>query len=603
MQNRFIIIFTTIILLGFTCVSDMFGANNFVMRIDTLYPAHFNTTGKDICPVIYKEGIVFSTDSRDTYSEVFGEAFLDLFFVQDMNSSNGNKIKKFHKKFNTIFHDGPVSFSNDQQKIFISQNVYGDKKVSKNKINRLKIVFSEMNNNSWSQPEEFPYNNKSYSVGHPALSPDGKLLFFTSNMPGGFGKTDIYVSEFINEQWSKPVNLGPEVNTSSKEMFPYVDKHNNLYFSSGGHNGYGKLDIFIAGSIKGEYDVRNLGKEINSPADDFGFFAYNDFEYIMFSSNRKNGKGQDDIYIAKPTNLKISGIVEAKKSEFPESGVTVEIIKNGETIDKIKTTADGTFNYYPKSDGQYDLTVIDENFQSLTTKTNPVPFYSNEIIYLKAIPYHYVTGQITSERDGSLEEGVTIELSLDGIIVGTSSSDANGNYKLKVEKDRSYKIRFWKHGYFSQKGDFIYSLIEGDNNTFNVSLKNLGERNIVSIDEIYYDFNKWHIQKGSKYVLSQLLRLMLRYPDMRLVLSSYADSRGSVDYNMDLSRKRSEAVRNYLVENGIPISRLEIYSYGESKPITMNYNDGSSESLHQKNRRTEIYIDLAKTLQHVNNEI
>jgi outer membrane protein OmpA-like peptidoglycan-associated protein len=323
----------------------------------------------------------------------------------------------------------------------------------------------------------------------------------------------------------------------------------------------------------------------------------------MFSSNRKNGKGQDDIYIAKPTNLKISGIVEAKKSEFPESGVTVEIIKNGETIDKIKTTADGTFNYYPKSDGQYDLTVIDENFQSLTTKTNPVPFYSNEIIYLKAIPYHYVTGQITSERDGSLEEGVTIELSLDGIIVGTSSSDANGNYKLKVEKDRSYKIRFWKHGYFSQKGDFIYSLIEGDNNTFNVSLKNLGERNIVSIDEIYYDFNKWHIQKGSKYVLSQLLRLMLRYPDMRLVLSSYADSRGSVDYNMDLSRKRSEAVRNYLVENGIPISRLEIYSYGESKPITMNYNDGSSESLHQKNRRTEIYIDLAKTLQHVNNEI
>src|SRR5207247_1294879 len=151
----------------------------------------------------------------------------------------------FSRKINSAYHDGPACFSADEKTIYFTTN--GRKEQKKN----LMIYESHAVNGEWTEPEPIKLNDPDYSIAHPALSHDGQTLFFASDMPGGFGGTDLYMSSRdLNGEWSKPVNLGAEINTKTSEKFPFIDGQGVLYFSSDGHQGIGKLDIFSA--IKGK---------------------------------------------------------------------------------------------------------------------------------------------------------------------------------------------------------------------------------------------------------------------------------------------------------------------------------------------------------------
>lgn len=174
-----------------------------------------------------------------------------------------------------------------------------DKSVAPDYVNRLEIFTSNYTDGEWDEPQPFEYNNvEEYSVGHPAITVDGKTLYFISDMPGGYGETDIYYCEKLsNGKWSKPQNAGPEINTEGKEVFPYIDDKGTLYFSSTGHAGMGGLDIFKSIGQKNSWSKpENMKYPINSPKDDFSIYFTDTGICGFLASNRDEGLGNDDIY-------------------------------------------------------------------------------------------------------------------------------------------------------------------------------------------------------------------------------------------------------------------------------------------------------------------
>ncbi|MFA5300351.1 MAG: hypothetical protein WC389_19375, partial [Lutibacter sp.] len=194
-----------------------------------------------------------------------------------------------------------------------------------------------------------PFNSKKYSVRSPMVSKDGKKLYFVSDMPGGFGETDIYVVDIYNgKSFSAPKNLGPTVNTELSELSPYIDENNTLYFASNGHKGKGGLDIFKSEYIDGNFQqAKNLPSPINSKYDDFAFVIDINSNSGYFTSNRVGGKGGVDIYAfkeKKPICAQTITILALKKSnEQPLEKVIVSLFQNNTLIEKQTNAKNSTF--------------------------------------------------------------------------------------------------------------------------------------------------------------------------------------------------------------------------------------------------------------------
>lgn len=264
----------------------------------------FNSKDNDYHAVPYKNGFVFSSSRNSSwgilYESTTGDEFTDLFYVAPVNgTTNWTKPKKFSNAINSRLSEGPFCFNKTGDVIYFTTNsstTGKDHQGALSKINTLKIFKSEFINNAWSSPQPFIFNNNNFGIGHPSLSLDGKRLFFASNMPGGYGGSDIYVSYLSKGQWGKPINLGNKINTKANEVFPFIADNGILYFSSNGHQGHGKLDIYSASFENSEWKgVKNLEAPINSGDDDISFILDSDGKFGYFSSDRRNGK-EDNIY-------------------------------------------------------------------------------------------------------------------------------------------------------------------------------------------------------------------------------------------------------------------------------------------------------------------
>jgi len=219
---------------------------------------NFNTPFSDFGAVEYNTEIVF-TSARDEGISIKRkyawnmQPFLDIYSVN--TEGDIAQVKKFNDEINTIYHDGPATFSANGKRMYFSRNNYHENKkgVDKKGINNIKIYRAELINNTWTNITEVHINNNEYSVGHPSLSSDGKKLYFTSDMPGGVGGSDIYVvSVNSNGTLGTPKNMGNTVNTERNEMFPFIHNEGTLFFSSDGHVGFGLLDIFATIKDKNE---------------------------------------------------------------------------------------------------------------------------------------------------------------------------------------------------------------------------------------------------------------------------------------------------------------------------------------------------------------
>ncbi len=283
--------------------------------------AHFS-------PAYYGDKIVFSSSSSKKKSYNWdGFPYLDLYVANiDSSTQEFENPSSFSKKLNTKYHEASISFSENQKTIYFTRNNHKKKNtIQEQGVNHLMILKSELKGDKWSKPKVLPFNDKNYSYGHPALSPNGKKLYFVSNMPGSLGATDIFVVDvFEDGSYSSPKNLGEKINTSKREMFPYM-VDNELYFSSDGHLGLGGLDLFTSTfTEKGFSAVKNLGKPINSNKDDFSYIINKKNNTGYFASNRAGGRGGDDIYSFKYN--KDEKIIVEEKEEISEAIITVDTL-------------------------------------------------------------------------------------------------------------------------------------------------------------------------------------------------------------------------------------------------------------------------------------
>jgi len=275
-------------------------------KSDTAYSVSnniiFNTNKNEFSPTLVNSDLFYtSVTSTSSMYEIDQNQT-----VYALTKTEGTKLKSpspaFTKKssVNQLNRNGSIGvsgFSDTDQVLYYTYVAATGISKDSGKQHCPGIYFSKLNHGKWGKQQAFQWNDSRYSFEHPAISHDGNILVFSSNMPGGFGKSDLYFCEKQNNQWTKPKNLGADINTSESEVFPYLFDNNTLYFSSDGHAGFGGLDLFLCKRAGSKWVFpKNLGFAANSNKDDFGIcFLYKD-SIGLFSSNRDGGLGGDDIY-------------------------------------------------------------------------------------------------------------------------------------------------------------------------------------------------------------------------------------------------------------------------------------------------------------------
>jgi len=342
-----------------------------------IVPMNTNTKSQDFSPSFYKDKIVFAS-SRTTSKFIEREdnwhdiPYLDI-FVSEVENGQLQTPKVFNKSLYEKFHVGPASFNKEGTFMAYTRNTVADK--SKDRIIELQIWFSSFHNEKWSEPVAFPFNQPAYSVGQPCLTSDGNTMYFTSNMPGGFGNADIYKTTKDDKGvWSKPENLGNKVNTEGDELFPfYEEKSGKMFYASEGKWGLGGLDIYIY-EMKGSGSVYNAGAALNTIYDDFALIIDGEMKHGYFCSNRPGGMGSDDIYAVefmKKEVVKIIAGIAKNQDEKPLPNTFITLFDDKGAVLKTAITAEnGAYKFVVATNKNFKLNGKKDNFKDGNSTAN-----------------------------------------------------------------------------------------------------------------------------------------------------------------------------------------------------------------------------------------
>ncbi|HAH25889.1 MAG TPA: hypothetical protein DCL77_19380 [Prolixibacteraceae bacterium] len=561
-----------------------------------------NTRFTDMCPAFYNKRIVYSS-AKDSFSMIRnefkwnGQPFLKLYETDINPKSNFKASSSFSKKLNSRVHEGPVCFTSDFKTIYFTRNSTTrlNNKKSPNRVNNLKIFISRYDGKDWSEPESFPYNSNIYSIGHPALSPDNMTLYFISDMQGGYGGTDLYKSQMVNGQWSKPENLGATINTEGREMFPFVDKEGILYFSSDGRPGMGGLDIYAAQSNRnGQYVIEPFNSPLNSTYDDFGLILNNDSLSGYFTSNRPGGMGDDDVYSFRVSRIDLQVTTRAENNNkiLPDTKVYLKT-ENGEIISSAISDKDGLADFFVNPGQHYQL-FADNGTSVSPLKLDSIPrqpfgLVQKEQIFLRQ-DFPFLTMQVIDKETGLIIPLAILDIS-EGKYDLSAIDDAHGIIRMKMNNSTDYTFNITAEGYFPKSVKYSTVGKDADEYTLTIAMQKLSSGKQFTLENLYYDLNKSDIRPDAALVLNDLAEMLHENPEVRIEINSHTDSRASADYNMKLSQRRSESVVEYLIGKGIVPDRLVAKGFGETQLIN-KCADGIDcpEEIHQANRRTVIEI-------------
>ncbi|MCK0132445.1 OmpA family protein [Flavobacteriaceae bacterium F08102] len=526
----------------------------------TIQNLDINTPQSDFGTAFYGENkIVFASPRRgfrvvrDVW-EQNGQRFLDLY--EGLIEENGQIINKAKLKgdVNSRYHEAQAIFSKDGKTVYFTRdNYYRNKLGVDNKgMTNLAMFKATVNaKGEWINIIPMPFNSVEYSVGHPALSDDEKWLYFSSDMPGTIGETDIFRVAINQSGYGNPENLGPKINSAAKDWFPFIDGE-TLYFSSDRDGGKGGIDIYATKLTGFQPTPVLLNEPINSASDDYAFIINKTTRKGYFSSNRDGGVGDDDIY----------AFTEEEEVNFK----CLQVV-TGEVRDKNTTNLlPGAEVILSDSEGNMIETTVVGDDAIFTFEINCETTYRLEG---KKIQYTAQSKTFTTSNEADKELKLLILLGEGDINFVT---DANGNTTTEGEVE-------------DVKPEGLPDVLPDD-------IVKLGPgKYAINIDPIYFDLNSSYLTKQAKTELQKVVDLMNKYPKMIIESASHTDSRAPEGYNLWLSNKRAKSTVEYIVGRGIDPARITGKGYGESQLINgCDDNADCTEAQHQQNRRTEFVI-------------
>lgn len=508
------------------------------------YPEHkvelatLNSRYSDYSPFIFQEELIFTSDrpnnTNDKTYHWTGNYFSDLYSLP-LNTSSASPLSDL----NTATNEGTLVYSTDGQEAFFTR-CDGTKKEDA----FCKIMYARQEGGAWQTPEMLPFQEKGINYGQPALSTDGKTLYFAAQHPDGWGGYDIWVSNRNGIDWSEPKLLGRSINTPGNEKFPTIDG-DTLYFASDFHIGMGGLDIFKTYPI-GESSWApplNMLPPINSGADDFGLVIDHNFSPTAttfvkgyFTSAREGGDGQDDIYTFEK--------VKVEKPPIDTTPIVYKMILEGFVLEKIYQNP------------------TDPNSKVLGRK--PLTKASVDVI-------------IAGKKE-------TIQLGEDGF------------FTFELSENTDYDFLASQEGYLTNTAVFSTQGMGKDPNTpiqtyeVTITLDRIFENQEIELENIYYDFDQWYIRDDAQPTLDELANILRLNPSINIELGSHTDCRGREAYNLNLSQKRAQSAVDYLSSKGISGFRLQARGYGESAPANDCNCNQCTDDEHQENRRTTFKI-------------
>ncbi|GHB85834.1 OmpA family protein [Persicitalea jodogahamensis] len=517
----------------------------------TVLDMPFNTPGAEFSPTILGNELVMSASKKEKIYKNNGQAMLGLYKVNigEQPSEASSSPTLFSS---TIFaeeaNEGSPAFSPDGKTLVFARGNTGKRKGAVD----VDLYMSRLVNGQWTEPNYLPVNDSLAWDGSPAFSRDGKTLYFASNRAGGAGGIDLYRTNMdASGRFSKPVNLGKDINTAGDEMFPYVSPDNKLYFASDGHPGLGKLDLFVATRSQGIISIENMGIPFNTPQDDFGLVFMEDQENGFFASNRPGGKGDDDIY-------------------FFSNPVVEEV----------------------------DSTILAQN--DPTSPLNP-----NNPLYIKGerkVVRYFLAGTVlTNNATPAPIDSAKVRIlsdSADVELAQLTTGDAGNFGRYNLEEGKDYVLLVEKKGFISKREPFsmdgksippIFLNKVLTDTTYRVTIKldDLELNKTFTLENIYYDLDKYDIRTDAAVELDKLVQVLKDNPTLKIELASHTDARATDAYNDRLSQQRAQSAVNYLISRGIDADRLTAKGYGERQLIVQN---AKTEEEHQRNRRTEFTV-------------
>jgi outer membrane protein OmpA-like peptidoglycan-associated protein/tetratricopeptide (TPR) repeat protein len=419
-----------------------------------------NKGQSDFGAFLTNDNILYFTSTRNSSNKTDkwnNQPYLDIY--QSTRDANGKFSEPTQlRELNTPFHDGPLTISADGNTIFfardgLSEGQYDKSKKSNIKVGQQGIYRATKVEGSWKNIEALPFNSTNYSATNPSLSKDGKTLYFASNMPGGFGQSDIWKVAVDGNNYSKPQNLGAMVNTADKENFPFISEDNTLYFATTGRQGFGGFDVYEV-NLNGSESPKNLGRPLNSEKDDFSLSFNKNLNIGYFSSNRN---GFDAIFSATPLcKAEAIVLVTNSKTKMPLANVSVSILDlKGNSIATEKTNSEGKVSYPIECAIGYRLQVAAQNFETATSAVNAVKSGETTVevalepssviitdteVILKSIYFEYDKSNITAQGANELDKLVKVMKENPTMVIFVKShTDSKGksSYNLKLSEQRA----------------------------------------------------------------------------------------------------------------------------------------------------------------------
>lgn len=534
-----------------------------------------------------------------------GKYFEDIYVSYRTEDETGwTKAKNVGGPINTAGHEATISTSVDGQILFIyKQDDSGS------------IWITSFQGENWTVPEKVGGDvNSRYWESHATLSADGNSLYFTSNRPGGFGGKDIYrCKKLPTGQWSKAMNLGPNINTKYEEDSPFLQPGSNkLYFSSQGHKSMGGFDIFVSSFIDtglagGWSEPQNLGYPVNTTGDDVFFVPTIDNKRAFYSSFAQGGYGDKDLYLLTLPEKEGSRLTVYRGSIVDDFGkmlttaiITVTDANNGDIVGNYSPNPKtGKYLFILPYGKSYKVTYEADGYKSVTNTIKVEPgkeYMETEMVFIlkevklvkETLGTVGVSGKVIDIAQKAIK-GVNINVidNATGKSVATYVTDTKGDFAFVLERGKNYNLLFEATGYMFQSEnvnfpkEMVYSSVEKT-----IMLQKAVAGTKIVLNNLFFDFNKAKLRKESFVELDKVYKLMKEKPELRFEISGHTDSKGDDKLNMRLSNDRAKAVMDYLVKKGIPKVRLTYKGYGKSEPIASNDTDAGR----QMNRRVELKI-------------